>query len=77
MFDISSPNIISVILVNGTLEVVKRYQSNMTYCSSSPVPDRVVKEIYGCKDGVVDLLEIKEGQHYPKKIIDEQFVFDE
>lgn len=75
---IYKPNtIVSVELKSGRLEVIRRYPSNMAYCSGVACPDHIVKEVYGCTDGIsVELIETKEGIHVPKKVVEEQFIFE-
>lgn len=57
---------------DGTLEVVRRHPSNMAYCNGSPVPDRLIKTIYGARDGrIVPISEVC-GTMTPARIIAEE-----
>ena len=60
----------------GNLEVVRRYPSNMAYGNGSPVPDRVVKEIYGVVDGQITLIETVMGKHEPAYVVPEKIIFE-
>lgn len=69
-------DVVSASLVDGRLEIVRRYRSNMTYGNGWPVPDRVVKEIYGVgTGGKIELIESIEGRHIPRRFVDETFEF--
>jgi hypothetical protein len=69
--------IVSVTLTDhGELEVVRQYKSNTAYCSGSPCPDRVVKEIYRADEGgMIRLFETKEGKHTPAYMVRERIEF--
>lgn len=62
---------------NNTIEIVKRIQNNMVYCSNPPqkAPDTVFKEIYGIKDNKIQLIETINGKHIPTSFQEEQFIF--
>lgn len=60
----------------GNLEIVRRYPSNMTYGSGKPVPDRLVKEVYGVVDGQITLIETVIGKHEPAYVVPEKITFE-
>ena len=64
---------------DGTLEIVRRYPGNMMFYSYPPrqAPDRIVKEVYGAKDGKVVLLRTVEGKHFPAEQVPERIEFSE
>ncbi len=72
-------DVISVRLIGGTIEVVKRRESDGWYLTNPamPVPDRVWKEIYTTQDGEIVLGEIINGTHVPARKVRERFEFDE
>lgn len=61
---------------DGTIEVIKRYPSNITLasCPPRPVPDRVVKEIYAAVDEKIVLIKTIEGTTIPA--VPERVVFE-
>lgn len=61
------------------LVIVKRIKSNRMYLTSPPrpAPDKVWKEIWGVKYGILTLLEQINGQHEPEYTVEESFIFDE
>jgi hypothetical protein len=68
--------IVSVTLVDGGLEVVKRRPSNAAYCTGQPVPDLVCKEIYvGGPNGNVVLGARIHGKHTPAYRVPESITF--
>lgn len=68
--------IVSVTLVDGGLEVVKRRPSNAAYCTGKPVPDLVCKEIYiGGPHGNVVLGARIHGKHTPAYWVPESITF--
>lgn len=62
---------------DGQLWVVRRYPSNMAYCTGGRVPDRVVREVYCGADGRVFLNHTIEGKHIPARSVPESFEFGE
>lgn len=71
-------SVVSVRLVNGCLEVVKRRAPNAVYGTGSPMPDRVWKEIYvGDSSGAVVLSMTVEGKHKPAYRVPESITFGE
>lgn len=61
-----------------TITVIKRVKSGLMYASTrNPVPDSVFKEVYGIKDGRIELLSTQKGKHIPPQTISEQFIFKE
>lgn len=78
MFD-SEIRIVSVKLINDTIEVVKRQSSNEILACSSIVPGidtTVWKEIYGIVDGHIKLINTIEGKYTPRRFVDEQIIFE-
>jgi len=74
----TGPEIVSALLVNGRIEIIKRYKSNSTYACSPPmkVPDTVIKEIYGIdKKGKIALLDTITGKHTPQQTTPESIDF--
>jgi hypothetical protein len=73
----SDYEIISATLVDGRLEIVKRYPSNEMYACNppQPVPDRIEKEIYSAVDGQIVLAETIPGTHIPGYSVPETFEF--
>lgn len=68
--------IVSVTLVDGRLEVVKRRQSKAAFCTGRPVPDLVCKEVYvGDANGNVVLGAFIQGRHTPAYTVPEAFTF--
>lgn len=67
--------VVSAQLVNGLLEIVRRYPSNMSYANGERIPDSLEKEIYVCKDGMIVLDCIIKGNVVPEQRIPEKFVF--
>jgi hypothetical protein len=69
--------IVSVELIDGKLEVVKRFPSNLAYASNPLrlVPDQVVKEVYESVEGEIKLTRSIAGQVNPQKIIPESIEF--
>jgi len=61
---------------HGDLEIVRKYPSNMAYCSGQTVPAKVVKEIYSASASKVIFLS-KEitGKHEPSRVIEEKITF--
>lgn len=47
------------------IEVVYKYPSTTIYGNGEEVPSKVIKEIYGYKDGNIVLLESIEGKYTP------------
>ncbi len=72
MHDIS-PQITSVSLVDGTLEVIKRFRSNTYFAIDPPqkAPDLIFKEIYKAVDGEIVLVETIQGYIEPAQTISE------
>lgn len=71
-------SIVSVTLVDGKLEVVRRRKSNAAYCTGAPVPDLVCKEIYGTDiTGRINLYKRIEGKHTPAYRVPESITFGE
>lgn len=73
----NNKQIVSFKFENGIIEVVFREPSNSMYCDTTPVPDKVWKEIYGCENGEIVLLKTINGKHEPKYFVKEQFIFPE
>lgn len=69
-------DVISANLVNGNIEIVRRYPSNMCYGNGTQAPDRIVKEIYGSVDGKVQLVQTITGKHTPGHFVKETFEFE-
>lgn len=69
--------VISAGLVEGQLEVVRRYPSNSMFACDPPrkAPDTIEKDVYGIVDGKIQLIEIISGQHVPAHSVAEQFTF--
>lgn len=63
------------VTTDGELHIVRKYPSNMSYCNGTPVPDRVVKEVYRCEGGKIVLAETVVGTHHPAKRIEERIEF--
>lgn len=68
-------DIISANLIDGQMEIVKRFPSNSCYCNGNPCPDTIVKEIYGVVDGKIELIKTIQGIHTPSHVIKETFEF--
>lgn len=63
--------IVSVEVVDGKLEVVRKYPSNQMLLCDPPRPasDTVVKEIYGIVDGKIEIIKEIAGSHTPAETI--------
>lgn len=59
------------------IEVVFRQHSNVSLLNGKQSPDKVWKEIYGIKDGKLQLLDTIEGKHNPGYYVEETIQFDE
>ena len=73
-----SPQITSAELVDGSLEVVKRFRST-TYLLSDPpqpTPDLIFKEIYKAVDGKIVLTQTINGQIEPAQTIPETITWE-
>ncbi len=68
-----SPQITNVALVNGTLEVVKRFRSTTYFATDPPqkAPDLIFKEIYKAVNGEIVLVETIKGDIEPAQTIPE------
>lgn len=57
--------------------VIKRIRSHSMYATNptKPVPDTVIKEIYGVENGVITLVEQIKGKHEPEYTVKEKFIF--
>ena len=64
---------------DGRLEVVRQYASHMVYATNPPrsAPDKVIKEIYGVRNGKIVLEEEIRGTHEPSYIVEEQIKFED
>jgi hypothetical protein len=73
----NKPDIIDFQVFEDRIEVTKRERSNSIYCSGSPVPDKVWKEIYRVSliGEKIFLSETIKGKHIPSTINDEHFEF--
>jgi hypothetical protein len=60
---------------NGTLEIVRKYPSNMSYGNGEPCPDEVIKEIYAVQEGKIVLKEEVRGKHTPARYMPESIDF--
>ena len=71
------PEPLSVTLVDGELHVVWRQRSHAEYPTipSSPVPDKVWKEIYVCGHDEIVLAESIPGKHVPASTNPERIIF--
>ena len=67
--------IISAALVDGKIEIVRRYSSK-GYCIPSPI-DRIEKEIYGTFMDCVVLVKTIKGKIIPGYSVDEHIEFEE
>ena len=69
----------SVELINGNVEVVRRYKSNTILPTYPPQasPDTLVKEVYGVRGDKIELISTMTGTVRPPKITAEEFVFNE
>jgi len=70
--------VISVHLVGGKLEVIRRYHSNSMFACNPPrpTPDQIIKEIYAAReDGQIVLEETVEGKHIPAHNVAERIEF--
>ena len=74
-----SPVIASVSLINGKLEVIKRYPSGGMYACNPPmpVPDSIEKDIYIAKNGKIVLEKTIKGKVIPPQRTEEKIVFPE
>ena len=70
--------IISVNLIDGKIEVVKR-EENMIgeICMSDRTVDKIWKVIYGVRDGEIILEKRIEGEHKPSYFVGEEIIFKE
>jgi len=72
-FDADRPHrVISAVLVGEVFEVVKQYPTDNT---GSMTPDKIVKEIYGVRNGTITLINSVEGQHTPGRWVKETVTF--
>jgi hypothetical protein len=64
---------------NNTIEVVKRIPSNIMYATNppKPMPDKIVKEVYGVLDGKIQRIKAIVGKHIPASWNDEQIIFSD
>ncbi len=71
--------IIKVELINGKIEVIRKYASNMMLACMppKPAPDLVEKEIFGAVDGEVKLIRTIQGTHTPATVVAEKITFEE
>lgn len=81
-FDFHFPmaKIISCILTDeGTIEIIKRAESNeiLLSCPPQPAPDLVWKDIYGAVDGKIELIKTITGKHEPSYNVAEKITFEE
>lgn len=58
--------------------IVKRIKSYRMYATSPPrpVPDTVIKEIWGVENGTITLIEQIKGIHEPEYTVKEKFIFE-
>jgi hypothetical protein len=77
MFFEPNQKIISVTLVNGKLEVIRKIPSNLMYGNGLSTPDSVFKDIYGVKGDEIVLEQTIQGKHTPPQNIPEKIEFDE
>lgn len=61
------------------LVIIKRIKSNRSYLTHPPrpVPDKVWKEIWGVRAGILTLLEQIQGIHEPEHTVKEKIVFED
>ncbi len=73
--------IVSAQLVDGKLEVVRRYPSNLMLGNGQLTPDRIVKEVYASylhgHPAEIELVEEITGEHVREKLVPEQFIWPE
>jgi len=79
MFYGNEYTIIKVELINGRIEVIKKYPRNMMLASDPPqrAPDLVEKEIFGVVDGEIKFIKKIEGTHTPVRLLEETITFEE
>ena len=70
--------IVSVKLVDGKMEVVKRRPSRQMLLTNppQPAPDIIVKEIYAAVEGEVRLIDKINGKHTPGRYVQEEISFE-
>lgn len=68
--------IISADLVDNSIEIIRRYPSNMCYASGKPIPDKVIKEIYTVVDGKIALTNEITGKLKPSYVVPDTISFE-